>query len=157
MNPPSNNLLTSCWMVSRLSGMYLLSFCLIVLYDGLKPNLCSITSLGISGISDICHTKTSRFSQRKAMSMTSYLASTRVLIRSFLSGLLGSTKTSLSSASFFFPSTDLSVGCWMDAEVPYAPFLADRGRGEAIISGLGTGDFNDVLPPCIFPILVAYS
>jgi hypothetical protein len=35
--------------------------------------LCSITSLGIPGISNICHAKTSRFSQRKVMNVTSYL------------------------------------------------------------------------------------
>jgi hypothetical protein len=84
------------------------------------------------------------------MSTSSYLASRSLLIRSFLSGLLGSTGTSLSSASFFFPSAGWSMGCWLDAEAPYAPFLADEGQGKAIVSGLGTSDLNDVLPPCIF-------
>jgi hypothetical protein len=37
------------------------------------------------------------------------------------------------------------------------PFLADGGRGELIINGLGTGDLIDVLLPCIFAILAAYS
>jgi hypothetical protein len=32
---------------------------------GSMPNFWSVTSLGISGISDICHAKTSRFSQKK--------------------------------------------------------------------------------------------
>jgi hypothetical protein len=121
------------------------------------PNLCSITSLGISGISDICHLKRSRFSWRKVMSASSYLASSSMLIRSFLSGLLGSTGTFLSSASFFFMFIDSSTGCWLDAEAPYAPFLANGGRGEPIADGLGAGNMNDVLPPCIFAILVAYS
>jgi hypothetical protein len=145
-------------MVSRLSGVYLLSFCLIDLYDGLMPNLCSITSLGIPGISDICHAKTSRFSWRKVMRASSYLASRHVLTWSLLFRLLGlaGTGPSLSSASFF-TSTGWSVGCWLDVEAPYAPILADGGRGEPIIDGLGVGDLNDVLLSCVFTILAAWS
>jgi hypothetical protein len=45
----------------------------------------------------------------------------------------------------------------LDAEVPYAPFLADRGWGEVIIGGLGADDLNDVLPSCVFTILAALS
>jgi hypothetical protein len=86
-------------MVSHLSVVYLLSFYLIRLNDGSMPNLCSITSVGISGISDIFHAKTSRLSWRKVMRVNSYLGSRFELIRSFLSGLLGSTKISLSSIS----------------------------------------------------------
>jgi hypothetical protein len=41
-------------MVLSLSEVYLLSFCLIGLYDGSIPNLCSITSLRILSMSDIC-------------------------------------------------------------------------------------------------------
>jgi hypothetical protein len=44
-------------MVSCLYGVYLLSFCLISLNDRSIPNLCSITSLGTPGISDIFHVK----------------------------------------------------------------------------------------------------
>jgi hypothetical protein len=91
-------------MVSRLSGVYLLSFYLIGLNAGSMPNLCSITSLGISDISDICHEKTSRFSQRKLTSMSSYLASSSVLRRSFLLVSSGSTTTSLYVAPFFLSS-----------------------------------------------------
>jgi hypothetical protein len=40
-------------MVSRLSGVYLLSFCLIGLNAESMPNLCSITSLGIPSKSDM--------------------------------------------------------------------------------------------------------
>jgi hypothetical protein len=61
------------------------------------PNLCSIISLWIPNISDIFHAKTSILSQRKVMSVNSYLESRLSLIQSFLSGLLGSTATSLSS------------------------------------------------------------
>jgi hypothetical protein len=88
-------------MVSRLSGVYLLSFYLIGLYDGSMLNLCSITSPGIPSIYDIYPVKTSRFSQRKVMSVSYYLASRPVLIQSFLPGMLGSIGTSLSSTSFF--------------------------------------------------------
>jgi hypothetical protein len=77
----------------------LLSFCLFSLNDGSIPNLCLITSLVILGISSIFHEKTSRSSQRKVMSTNSYLGSSFELIRSFLFGLLGSTRTSLSSVS----------------------------------------------------------
>jgi hypothetical protein len=89
MNSTSSSLLTSCWMVSCLSGVYLLSFYLIGLYDGSMSNLCSITSLGIPDISDIYHAMISRFSWRKVMSASSYLASRPMLIRSFFSRLLG--------------------------------------------------------------------
>jgi hypothetical protein len=116
-------------MVSHLPGVYLLSFCLTGLYDGSMPNLCSITSLGIPDISDICHVKASRFSQRKVMSASSYLGSRHVLTWNFFSGSLRSAGTSLSATSFFFRSADWSAGCWIDAEVPYAPFLADGGQG----------------------------
>jgi hypothetical protein len=154
MNPASSNILTSCRMVLRLSGVYLLSFCLISLYDGSMPNLFSIIPLGISGISDICHVKASRFSQRKVMSVSSYLASRPILIQSFLSGLLGSTGTSLSSVSFFLSACYL-VGCWLDVEAPYAPFLVDGGRGEPMTCGLGTDDLNEVLLSCVFATLAA--
>jgi hypothetical protein len=97
MNTTSSNLLTSCWMASHLSGVYLLSFCLIGLYDRSTPNFCSITSLEISGISDIFHAKTLKLSRRKVISVNSYLGSRLSLIRSFLSGFLGSTSTCLSS------------------------------------------------------------
>jgi hypothetical protein len=30
-------------------------------------------------------------------------------------------------------------------------------RGESIIDGLGVSDLNDMLPPCVFAILAAYS
>jgi hypothetical protein len=89
-------------MVSHLSGVYLLSFCLTGLYDGSMPNLCSITSIGILGISDICHAKTLRLSQRKVTSVSSYLALRPMLIRTFLSGFLESTGTSLSSTPFSY-------------------------------------------------------
>jgi hypothetical protein len=48
------------------------------------------------------------------------------------------------------------MGCWLDTEVPYAPFLADEGRRELTVSGLGTDDLNDVLLSCVFAILAAY-
>jgi hypothetical protein len=53
-------------MASRLSGVYLLFFWLIGLNAGSISNLCSITSLGIPGIFDICHAKTSRFFSEKS-------------------------------------------------------------------------------------------
>jgi hypothetical protein len=51
MNHALSNLLISYQMVSCLFGVYLLSFYLTGLYNGSMPGLCSITSLGISGIS----------------------------------------------------------------------------------------------------------
>jgi hypothetical protein len=35
--------------------------------------------------------------------------------------------------------------------------LADGGRGESIVDGLGAGELINVLSPCNFTILVAYS
>jgi hypothetical protein len=58
---------------------------------------CKKWVLQILSISDIFHLKTSRVSQRKVMSMNSYLGSRLSLIQSFLSGLLASTTTSFSS------------------------------------------------------------
>jgi hypothetical protein len=96
MNLASSNLLTSTRMVSCLSSVYILSFCLIGLNVGSMSNSCSITSLGIPGISDICYVKTSRFSLRKVMIASSYLTSSSVLRRSFFLMSSGSTTTSLS-------------------------------------------------------------
>jgi hypothetical protein len=63
----------SLYDFSSLSGVYFLSFCLTDLYNWSMSNLCSITSLRISDIYDIYHAKTSRFSLRKVMRMSSYL------------------------------------------------------------------------------------
>jgi hypothetical protein len=52
MNPTSSSLLTSNRMVSFLSGVYLLYFCLIGLNAESILNLCSIISLGILGLPD---------------------------------------------------------------------------------------------------------
>jgi hypothetical protein len=112
---------------------------------------------GIPGIYNICQANTFRFSRRKVISASSYSTSSSVLIRSFLFKLLGSTRTSLSSAPFFFPSVGWSVGCWLDVEAPYAPYLANGGWGEAFVGGLGVNDLNDVLPPCVFAIFAACS
>jgi hypothetical protein len=156
MNMILSNLLTSYRMVSHLSSVYLLSFCLTGLYDGSMPNLCSIISLGIMCIFDICHAKISRFFWRKVMSVSSYLESRHVLTWNFFFGSLRLAGTSLSATSFFKPA-DWSVGCWFDAEAPYAPFLADDGRGESIVNGLAAADLNDELLSCVFAILAACS
>jgi hypothetical protein len=83
-----------------LSGVYLLSIYLISLYAGSMPNMCSITSIGILGISDIYHAKTLRLSQRKVTSADSYLVSRFTLTWTLLSRSLVSDRTSLSVASF---------------------------------------------------------
>jgi hypothetical protein len=49
------------------------------------------------------------------------------------------------------------VDYWFDAEVSYAPFLANDDRGELIVNGLGAGNLNNVLPLCVFAILAACS
>jgi hypothetical protein len=103
MNPTSCNLLTSCHMTLCLSGVYLLSFFLIGLNNESILNLCSITSLGILGISDIFHVKTSRFSQRKVTSVSSYLGLSFELILSFLFASLRLARTSLLSSSIVVP------------------------------------------------------
>jgi hypothetical protein len=149
-NPTASNLLTSCRMVSRLYGVYHLSLYLISLYDGSVSNLCSITSLWIPDISDICYAKTSRFSQRKVMSTSSYLANRPVLMRRFLSGSLGSADTSLSAAPFFLSSTNRSTGGWFDLEATCVPFLTEGGHGVPVVCGFSTGDLNKVPPLHIF-------
>jgi hypothetical protein len=106
--------------------VYLLSFYLIDLNDGSIPNLCSITSLGIPDISDIFHAKTLRLSQRKVMSVSSYLGLSFELILNFLSESLGSTRTSLLSYSSTIPvfllSTFLLVSGLVEAEPMWMPF-----------------------------------
>jgi hypothetical protein len=150
MNPTASNFLTSCRMVSCLYGMYRLSFYFIGLYDGSMPKLCSITSLEIPGISDICHRKTSWFSQRKVMSVSSYLASRPVLMQSFLSGLLGSVGTSLFTSPFFLSSTNWSAGGWFDPKATCVLFLTEGGHGVPVVCGFSTGDLNKVPPPHVF-------
>jgi hypothetical protein len=152
MNPTSSNLLTYSRMVSRLSGVYLLSFCLIGLNVGSMPNLCSITSLEIPGINDICHVKTSRFSRRKVTTTSSYLTSSSVLIQSFLSASLRSTEISLSMPPFFS-----SVAGWFDVEATNVPFFAVGGRGVLPTADLGVVVLAGVLPPCVLAILAAKS
>jgi hypothetical protein len=93
-------------MVSHISDVYLISFCLTGLYDGSMPKLCSITPLGIPDIFDICHAKTSRFFWRKVMNVSSYLGSRHVLTQNFFSRSLKLVGTSLSTASFFFRFVD---------------------------------------------------
>jgi hypothetical protein len=113
-------------MASHLTRVYLLSFYLIDLNDGSIPNLCSITSLGIPNISDIFHAKALRLSQRKVMSVSSYLGSSFELILNFLSESLGSTRTSLLSYSSTIPvfllSTFLLVSGLVEAEPMWMPF-----------------------------------
>jgi hypothetical protein len=137
MNLTSSNLLTSSQMVSHLSGVYRLTFCLIDLNAGSMPNLCSISSLGIPNISDICHAKTSRFSQRKVMSVSSYLVLRFSSMHSFLSGSLGLARTSL---SLFLSSTWRLAGGRFYPEVTCMPFFAEGGRGVSLVGGLATGD-----------------
>jgi hypothetical protein len=91
------------------------------------------------------------------MIVSSYLQSRPVLTQNFFSRLLRSAGTSLSAASFCFRFTDWSTGYWFDTEALYKPFLPDGGRGESIVDGLDAGDLNDVLLPCVFAILAAYS
>jgi hypothetical protein len=158
LNPASSNLLTSYRMVLHLSDVCLLSFCLIDLYDGSMPNLFSITSLGIPGISDIFHAKTSRLSQRKVMSANSYLGSRLSLIRSFLSGLLGSTATSLSSVSmvpFNLLSAFVLAGDGAEADAILVPFDARGICGELSIGVLDTNGLLGVLPPFVLSALAA--
>jgi hypothetical protein len=160
MNPASSNLLSSCLMVSCLSDVYLLSFCLIGLNDGSILNLSSITSLGILGISDIYHAKTSRLSRRKVMIVNSYLGSRLSLIWSFLSGLLGSTATPLSSVlvvSFSLLSTFRSAGDGFDLYAICVPFDAGGSRGELPMGGLDPDALLGVPPPSILAALATCS
>jgi hypothetical protein len=142
--------LTSCLMVSRLSGVYLLSFCLIGLNDRSILNLCSITSLGIPGISDIFHAKTIRMSRIKVKSTNSYLGLRLSLIWSFLSGLLGSTTTSLSSVPrvpFSLLSAFQSTGNGIETDVILVPFAVGGTRGELPMGGLDPDALLGVSPP----------
>jgi hypothetical protein len=77
---------------------------------GSIPNLCSITSLGIPGISDIFHVKISIFPQRKVMNVSSYLGLSFVLILSLLSRSLGSARISILFSSIV---VCLLIGGWL--------------------------------------------
>jgi hypothetical protein len=144
-------------MVSCLSCVYLLSSCLIGLNAGSMPNLCSTTSLGIPGISDIYHVKASRFSQRKVMSMSSYLVSRSVLRRSFLSVSSRSTGTSLSMAPFFLLPTNWSVVGWFEVEPTNALFFSAGSQGVPLVGGLGAAVLTRVLPSCVLATLAVNS
>jgi hypothetical protein len=147
-------------MVSCLSGVYHLSFCLIGLYDGSISNLCSITSLGIPGIFDIFQEKTSTLPQRKVTSMNSYLGWRLSLIQSFLSGLLGSTKTSLSSipmVSFSLLSAFQSVGDGVGSDAILVTFDAGGAHKVLPIGGLDTDGLIGVVPPLVLAALAACS
>jgi hypothetical protein len=42
------------------------------------------------------------------------------------------------------------MSCWLDAEAPYAPFVANGGQGEPMVGGMGADDMNEVLQSCVF-------
>jgi hypothetical protein len=141
-------------MASHLSGVYLLSFCLIGLNDGSIPNLCLITSLGILGISDIFHAKTSRLSQRKVTSLSSYLGLGCEPILSFLSRSSGLARTSLLFSSsvihFFLSFTFGSMGDWAEVEVVltiFCPGVATSVHGVLLSKGLTAAVLRGALPP----------
>jgi hypothetical protein len=86
------------------------------------------------------------------MSVSSYLASSSILIRSFLSASLGSTKISLSVAPFFS-----SVTGWFDVEVTIVPFFVAGSRGVLPAADLAAAVLAGVFPLCVLAILAAKS
>jgi hypothetical protein len=91
------------------------------------------------------------------MSMNSYLGLRLLLIWSFLSGLLGSTTTSLSSVPMF-PFILLfafgSAGDGVEDDAIFVPFNARGARRVLLIGGLDADGLLGVLPPFV---LAAYS
>jgi hypothetical protein len=75
MKPASSSFRTSFLMKSCCSTDCLRGFWLTGLASGLIFRQCSITSLGIPGISDGFHANTSAFAWRKATSASSYFSS----------------------------------------------------------------------------------
>jgi hypothetical protein len=113
-------------------------------------------SLSIPGISDIFHAKTLRFTQRNVMSVNSYLGSRLPLIQSFLSGLLGSTTTSLSSVPrvpISLLSTFWSVGEGVVPDEIFVPSHARGTRGELLMGALDPDALLGVPPPLILTTL----
>src|SRR3989337_4604051 len=74
-NPAASNFLISSATNSCRSKACFLTFCLTGRAWGQTARWCSITSLGMPGMSDACHANTSTFARRKVMSALSYLPS----------------------------------------------------------------------------------
>jgi hypothetical protein len=94
------------------------------------------------------------------MSVSSYLRLRLSLIRSFLSGLLGTTATYLSSISrvtFSLLSTFRSVGTGIEADATWVPFDIGGIRGELSTGGLDVDTLLGVPPPFVLAALAACS
>jgi hypothetical protein len=94
------------------------------------------------------------------MSANSYLGLRLSLIRSFLSRLLGSTTTSLSSvptAPFSLLSAFLSTGDEVEHDAICEPFDTRGSHGELSMRGLDPDALLGVPPPLVLATLAAYS
>jgi hypothetical protein len=94
------------------------------------------------------------------MSVNCYLGSRLSLIRSFLSGLLGSTATCLSSISrvpFSLLSAFLSADAEVEVDAIFVHFDAGGIHGELSIDGLDADILLGLLLSLTLAALVAYS
>ena len=96
MNPASSSLAISSLMALCFSSSKRRRRCFTNLEPGRIWRVCSMTSLGMPGISEGFHAKMSLLSWRKSTNALSYSEESTVLIWTFLpSKLLGSKRTSL--------------------------------------------------------------
>jgi hypothetical protein len=91
MNPAAISLWISSPMALRFSSSNQRRGCLMGRAPARMSSECSATSLGMSGMSEGLHAKTSAFARRKSTSTASYLGSSSEPIRTCLeASLLGS-------------------------------------------------------------------
>ena len=98
MNPAARSLAISSPMALCLSSSKRRRHCLAGFEPKTRCSVCSVTSLGMPGMSEGFHVKTSRLARRKSASSLSYLDGSLVPIHTFLVGLLGSISTTLVSS-----------------------------------------------------------
>jgi hypothetical protein len=94
---------------------------------------CSVTSLGMPGMSEGLHAKISAFAQRKSTSTASYLGSSSEPILTFLlASLLGSREKDLTaSASSKFPACRFALGASLERQSRSAMRASDSVRASA--------------------------
>jgi hypothetical protein len=159
MNPASSNLLTFCQMVSCLPSVYLLSFCLIGLYDGSMPNLCSIISLGIQTylISPMQrHQDCLRESEeREFLFGVEVVIDPELLI--WVVGVQCNLLVFCPQGSLQFSVYLLIDGRWSRCRCNSSAFDVRRIRGELPIGGLGFDILLGILPPFILTAMAACS
>jgi hypothetical protein len=120
------------------------------------PNLCSITSLGIPSISDICHSKTSKFLPEKS-GEHKFLFGVELRVETkLLVGVVGVHLNVLGCPPCLIICRLIS-GWLVRRRAHECALLFCRWSGVPLVGGLGATVLTGVLPPCVLAILAANS